>query len=858
MSGRSGGPPAIGQDAEDAAPEAVAATARLGERWGVGLARFRPRPSRPRPSPSRRGRAAVSHRFSQAVAEALDRGQGLVWAVLPFGLGIALYFHLPAEPSVIVLGLLAGLLTGLSLWLRRAGQAPAGLIIAALLLAGMTAAGVRTRAVEAPRLDRPRTVELAGFIEHVDRTARGYRLVLRVVSAGGLDAAARPARVRVSLRGEVKAPGVGAAVRLRARLMPPPRATMPGGYDFSFRAFFDGIGATGFVFGAVRPADLGAVPADLRLHAAIASLRAAVTRRIVEALGPGTASGLAAALIVGDRSGIPEPVTDALRTAGLAHILAISGLHMALFAGSVFFVIRAGLALSMRLSQSHPIDIWAAWGALFAASFYLVLSGASVATQRAYVMIVLVLAGRLLGRRSLTLRSVAIAAFAILLVTPEALLEPGFQMSFAAVVALITAYEEITRRRLARQRERHEEPQGGGIRQALLWGVKWLGAIFLTSLIAGVATGAIGVQHFHRIAPLGPLINLLAMPIVTALVMPMAVLALALLPLGLEVVPLTIMGAAIDQVVALALWAQESTPGEGTVGAPSAAATLLIVLAGLVACLAPKGYRRACLLPLAAALVLYLQYQPPDLLISDDGKSLALRDRNGTLHVTMRPTGFLGEVWLRAEGIPEAERRRRRVPKSAMSCDPTGCILLAYGPVGEVEEVGARARAGQAAPRAGMAHGPPTGGPLNTASPTSGLEHTASASSAPGSRQAGAHHSATSVPAGVAPAGHRPAQEVLAAQSHAATRSPPLIIALVRRADAFADDCQRADIIVTRLQAPEDCAARQVFDADRLRRSGTVALRLTADGAGGTDLNLTPSYRWQRPWNRTTEPGEAR
>jgi competence protein ComEC len=615
--------------------------------------------------------------FAAALQADLDRGRGLVWVCLAFVFGIAVYFQLPREPSLLALVATSMGLAMLFARAYRTGRPALGLLALALILSGVTAASLRTTIVSAPVLERARSVTLTGFVEAAEaRTGGRTRLTLRIVSAAPLRDADRPKRVRVSLRGSDSPLVTGSAVQLRARLMPPATAVMPGGYDYSFRAFFDGVGASGFAFGAPERVDLGPVPWDLRAMSAIDGLRHAIAERILQVLGTGVAGGLAVALIVGDRSGISPETTEALRTAGLAHILAISGLHMALFSGAVFFAVRAVLALSARLSQEHPIDLWAAGGALTAATFYLAISGGSIATQRAFVMIALVLAGRLFGRRALTLRNAALAAFLILLLTPEALLDPGFQMSFAAVVALIAAYEELTRRR--RRTDPREVAANGLILSGALKVGLWLGAILMTSLIAGAATGAIGAYHFHRIAPLGPLINLIAMPLVTVLVMPMAVLALALLPFGLELLPLSVMGLALEQVAGVSAWAQGATPGEGVIGALPLSAILLTVAGGGVLCLAPAGYRRLSLVPLVLAGLSMTLHRPPDMFISETGKAIALRNADGLLMVTPRPSSFLGDVWLRAEGVPARERPNRHLSRRLMSCDERACIVAAH------------------------------------------------------------------------------------------------------------------------------------------------------------------------------------
>lgn len=657
-------PPRAGGNEQAAAPSGSLAELLARRRSGWNEHTGRPRLRR-----------ALLPAFREACAEDLERGRGLVWGALVFACGIAAYFSLPGEPAPLVLSAIVG-----TAWLAvalagRAGRGRGVLTAAAILLTGMLAGAIRTATVSAPVIERARSVTVAGHVEAVEQRETGTRLLLRVRDMERVAPDRMPARVRLSLRGEAARdpPRPGDAVRLRARLMPPAPAVMPGGYDFAFRAYFDGIGATGFVFGKVERIDLGPVPRDLRALAGVAGLRAAIAGRIRQALGETTAAALAVALITGDRSRIPPDVTEALRTAGLAHILAISGLHMALFAGSVFFVLRALLALSPRLTQEWPVDLWAAALALAAAAFYLAISGASIATQRAFVMIALVLGGRLFGRRAITLRNAGIAMLLILAATPESLLDPGFQMSFAAVIALIAAYEEMTRRRNRTGRD-ESGPKFGPLGRI----AGWFGAILLTSLIAGAATGAIGAYHFHRIAPLGPLVNLLAMPLVTVVVMPFAVLALALIPLGLESLPLAAMGHAVDLVVTISRWATDLTPGEGVIGAPSTAATLLMVAAGTVACVGPGGFRRLALLPLCLSLWFYASHRQPDMLVSASGTALALRDADGMLRVTSRPSGFVSEVWLRAEGVASAERARRRLSRDALRCDELACVARAH------------------------------------------------------------------------------------------------------------------------------------------------------------------------------------
>jgi ComEC/Rec2-related protein len=250
-----------------------------------------------------------------------------------------------------------------------------------------------------------------------------------------------PVNARVTVRSKADVLSVGDPISLKASLGPPPGPVMPGGYDFSFTPFYQRIGAVGFAFGGAAPATLGPPLLSIRLLEPLAHLRDKLRRRIEESL-PGDYGHIAAALIMGDQRGIDEDTQNAMRASGLGHILSISGLHLALVAGSVFWLLRALLALSPTLALAYPIKKWAATGALIVATIYLGISGAEVATVRSYVM----LGAILIDRRALTLRNVALAALVILVFSPESLLSISFQMSFAATIAVIATYEAFARR----------------------------------------------------------------------------------------------------------------------------------------------------------------------------------------------------------------------------------------------------------------------------------------------------------------------------------------------------------------------------------------------------------------------------
>ena len=481
-----------------------------------------------------RPRARLS--LATTLERELEAGRGFLWLPVAFAFGILIYFELPQEPWLPAVGALAAALVVAAVLARGNTSLFRLLVVVAAVSSGILAAKIRTDVAVAPVLSRSMTVEVSGWIARTEQTATGgKRIRLRVAAMEELSPEQTPVNVRITIRSDAKALQVGDAISVLANLGPPSGPVLPGGYDFSFFPFYEQLGGVGFAYGAAKPAELGSPPWSIRLREPLEHLRDDIRRRIEAAL-PGDYGSIAAALVMGDQRGIAEETHEAMRASGLGHILSISGLHMALVAGSVFWLLRALLALSATLALNYPIKKWAATGALLAATFYLGISGAEVATVRSYVMLAIMLVAIMLDRRALTLRNVALAALAILVVSPENLLSISFQMSFAATIALIATYEALSARaenRLVLTDARDQT-----------WFSRW-GAVvvtlFLTSLVAGLATAPFGAFYFQRVAPLTIVANMAVSPAVTLIVMPMALASVILMPLGLEALPLSMM-----------------------------------------------------------------------------------------------------------------------------------------------------------------------------------------------------------------------------------------------------------------------------------------------------------------------------
>lgn len=530
---------------------------------------------------------------------------------------------------------------------------------AVAVIAGFGAAEWRISSVAAPILDAPWRGEVSGRVRMVDASLSGApRLTLDHVSMGALSPV--PARLRVSARrGGV--PQVGDRVTVSAVLDAPRGPAEPGGFDFSRRAYFDQLGAVGYAVGAVAVERVTAqdLPLALRLDRWRGQIAASLRAHL-----PGEEGAIAAALTVGDRSAISEDTRDALRDSGLAHLLAISGLHVGLLGGLIYWLVRLGLALPPVLSERVPIRKVAALCALAATAFYLVMSGAGVATQRAFIMAAVALIAIILDRAAVTLRGVAVAAVLILLLRPESLFEAGFQMSFAAVAALVAGYD-ATRgfwRRRALQR---------GVGARFVTGAL---ATTMTSVLAGAATAPFAAYHFNRLVIWGLPANLLATPAMGLWIMPCIILAAVLVPFGLEAVALVLLGLGIGWILRVAEWFGGLDGAVEGVVATAPLALFCIVFGGLWGVIWRGRIRVAGIVPAFLGLWLWAGTDRPDLFIARDAALVAGRGEDGQLWIgRARAERYTAQTWLRREGTAARPDREAAYQRREWSCTRRRC-----------------------------------------------------------------------------------------------------------------------------------------------------------------------------------------
>jgi competence protein ComEC len=595
-----------------------------------------------------------------------ERERWILWMPVPLAAGIALYFACPAEPRLeFGAAALAASLIALAGWRGRAGWPL--LLGAALLALGFFAAQMRSLAVAAPILRQPTGfIRLQARVLAIEPVERGQRVLLDRITGWPVEKQ-HLHRIRVRLRADY---GLrpGQRVQLRATLSPPPPPLVPGGYDFSRQAWFLGIGAVGYAVG--RPLILKSTAETSllgRARLALERARVQLSRRIVGTIdAAGFAPGIgtvAAALITGQRGPVPPAILASYRDAGLAHILVIAGMHLSMVAGLVLVGLRAFLALIPPVALRFPIHKWTAFGALVVTFGYMLISGAPVPTQRAFVMNGCLLLAILLDRQAASLRAISLAAMLVLLLQPEALIGASFQLSFAAVYGLIAGYEALAGP-LAAWRQTARAPW----QMPLLY----VGGILITTQIAGTATAFYSLFHFSRYAVYGLLGNALAVPLVGFWVMPAALLGFCLLPFGLDGWGWQAMAAGLSVVSRIAHWVSH-LPG-ATLTAPAMPQVALVLFSAGAAWLIlwRRPWRLFGLAPMAAAVVAALLHRPPDLLLDGNLRIAALREADGHLHQTFgRAERGLRESWARLAG--EEYPLPLLTLGSGISCDDTGC-----------------------------------------------------------------------------------------------------------------------------------------------------------------------------------------
>ena len=539
-----------------------------------------------------------------------ERAQLPPWFVVGFGSGIAAWFTLADQRQWASFLCLAAAvaLAGFVLGTGRAGRSIGWFALAAAL--GCALVWTRAVLVEQPRLDRPIVTDVAGRVESVDHLAA--RQTVRLLIAP--EDAKLPPHVRVSIDEDKAPPGLaaGAMVAVKARLAPPPPMALPGTYDFARDAWFLGLGAVGKALGELK-VQVAAEPHGL--DRARSSLRSHIFDRLDR-----NPAGIAVALVTGDQNAVDQDDADAMRRSGLTHLLSVSGLHIAAAVAFAMFLSLRLLALSERLALRFNLVLVSAAVAAAAGIGYTLLTGAQVPTVRSCVAALLILAGIALGRDAMSLRLIAAGALVVLVFRPEALAGPSFQMSFAAVTAIVALHSTQWSTKLFQRREE-------GVPFRLL---RDAGATIATGLAVEIALAPLALYHFHRSGLYGVGANIVAIPLTTFVIMPLEAGALLLDAVGMGKPLWFLCGLAIDGLLKLAHIVASAKGAVAMMPSMPPWAFALMVIGGVWLCLWTKRWRLLGLAPFLVGAAAAGASTTPDLLITGDGRHLAVIGSDGT------------------------------------------------------------------------------------------------------------------------------------------------------------------------------------------------------------------------------------
>lgn len=593
-----------------------------------------------------------------------QRKQILLLLPVFLAFGIGLYFSLPVEPPIALGGV--GLLSSFFLYIFFKDREPLLPLFVFMLALGFCAAQLRTHSIHTPILqDELGPVGVVGTITEIEDLGdeAGSRLILSDLDIERLEADQTPRKIRLKLWKD-EGLRVGQRVSALAKIHPPSPPVIPGGFDFQRHLYFKGIGGVGFIF---KEAEVLEDAAPSIFDHTVEKWRQTIALRIEEATSYPEAA-IVMALMIGSKTAIAQDDKEAMRAAGLAHMLAISGLHVGLFSGALFFLARLFMAFVPVLALKHPIKKYATVFAIIGAGLYMLLAGATIPTVRAVLMTSIVFLAIILDRSPISLRLVGFAAFVVLLFFPESLLSASFHLSFAAVTALVAFYSWL--RPFWSQWYGH----AGWLRRA---GLYFLG-VCLTTMIATLATAPFALFHFHQLASYGLLGNVLAMPILAFVIMPSILASLVLMPLGLEWVSLMFSELGVRAILDVAHWVSDLPSSVLKVPMWSDQALILIVLSGLMVILLGRVFKPLAVIPLALSILFIYQYSQYDILISSSNKLVSFWPSNGQMYVSdLRKDRFTRQNWAESYGLDDGAVNKWPKEKTHdfMSCDEQACRI---------------------------------------------------------------------------------------------------------------------------------------------------------------------------------------
>lgn len=575
-----------------------------------------------------------------------ERNRWFIWIPVLFGLGIGTYFVLPNEPSRWWVLIAIELIIILAYFWRGNPGRLLALLVAFIVVAGF--ADIQLKALyfsQNIKTVADDTLYLTGRITKVESNYRGNpRFVLEdMKNFDGEEIVGKYKLTMTNKKNQVK---IGECVELVASITPLPKPVMVGGYQMDRKLFFEGIDALGYVSSSALPIECEKPNSlGLKFKILVQNLRSKIVTKINEVL-PAEEAGITAAIVAGERGGINQTIIQNYRDSGLAHFLSISGLHMSMIAGIMFFLVRLIIALIAPISKRYNSKKIAAVFAIFMSAVYLLISGAEIPSQRAFIMTFVVLLGVLFNRQAISMRMIALAGLLVLIISPQALISASFQMSFAAVIVLIAFYEKYASSLYKFMHGDGDRDMALPVRIFKILLVYILGLI-ISDLVASLATLPFAIYHFNRIAIYTTLANAAAGPIIGFVIMPFVLIALLLMPLGLDYIPLEVVGWGIKYVNEITAYVA-SMPNAGyQVMAMPFWGLMLIVFGGLWMCIWTEKWRNWGVVVIIIGILSIFIVKSPDILADKNEEVFAVKAENGDLLILpSRGNNYIKRVFL--------------------------------------------------------------------------------------------------------------------------------------------------------------------------------------------------------------------
>ena len=566
-----------------------------------------------------------------------DKARHNLWLPVLFGLGIAIYFSLSFEPSKwITLGIIEGLIV-LAIIFRRHINVLKVFACLAVVLAGFTLVQIKSIWLSENYSSVPdERFYFKGKIEKIDTNYQGRKRFI-LTELKDFDGNLYKGKYRITQRSKKDDAKIGECVEMVGKIMPLSKEVMVGGYQFDRKGFFEGLNGSGFAESRWFKIDCEN-KSKFDFNAFIGNLRQNISHRIKSVL-PKNEASIASAIIAGERGEIDEKQYESYRNSGLAHFLSISGLHMSMLAGLMFFLIRFILAFVPAISLRVDTKKIAAVFAIILSFIYLLISGQAIPAQRAFIMTFVVLLGVLLNRRAISMQTICLAGFIVLAISPQVLISASFQMSFAAVLGLVAFYEKISNIVT-------KFLNVGGLHKYIRILVLYVLGVVISDFIASLMTLPFAIYHFNMIAVYTTLGNFLAGPIIGLIIMPMVLLSMLFMPFGLDTIFLKSLGLGIDLVNQVTEYVSSLPNSAMYVPSIPHWGLVLIVLGGLWLMLWQAKWRYFGIIGIVIGLLSVVTVKTPDIIIGPDAKAVAFKNKLGELEIASSRSGrFIKNVW---------------------------------------------------------------------------------------------------------------------------------------------------------------------------------------------------------------------